>query len=204
QKLGYIALVELLTYQFASPVRWIETQDQLFKNFGVERLIEIGPSPTLCGMADRTLKFKYEAYDDALTFQRANLCYSKNEKEIYYAFESEVEEAPKAEAPKAAATPAPVAAAPAPVAAPVLAVAAAASAGPAASVPDAPVTALEVLHIIIAQKLKKKVTDIPTSKAIKDLVGGKSTLQNEILGDLQKEFGNAVPEKPEETPLTEL
>ena len=42
------------------------------------------------------------------------------------------------------------------------------------------------------------------SKAIKDLVGGKSTLQNEILGDLQKEFNNAVPEKAEETPLEEL
>lgn len=32
---------------------------------------------------------------------------------------------------------------------------------------------------------------------------GKSTLQNEILGDLGKEFGN-TPEKPEDTPLEEL
>ena len=30
QKLAYIILVELLAYQFASPVRWIETQDLLF------------------------------------------------------------------------------------------------------------------------------------------------------------------------------
>jgi len=35
------------------------------------------------------------------------------------------------------------------------------------------------------------------------LVGGKSTLQNEILGDLGKEFGS-TPEKPEDTPLDEL
>ncbi|RCH93518.1 beta subunit of fatty acid synthetase, partial [Rhizopus stolonifer] len=28
QRLGYILLIELLAYQFASPVRWIETQDQ--------------------------------------------------------------------------------------------------------------------------------------------------------------------------------
>ena len=41
------------------------------------------------------------------------------------------------------------------------------------------------------------------SKAIKDLVNGKSTVQNEILGDLGKEFGS-TPEKPEETPLEEL
>jgi 3-oxoacyl-ACP reductase-like protein len=61
-----------------------------------------------------------------------------------------------------------------------------------------------VIHVVIAQKLKKSVDEIPLSKAIKDLVGGKSTMQNEILGDLQKEFNNAVPEKAEETPLDEL
>ena len=47
QKLGYIVLIELLSYQFASPVRWIETQDCLFGTYKVERLVEIGPGPTL-------------------------------------------------------------------------------------------------------------------------------------------------------------
>ncbi|KAL1917786.1 uncharacterized protein VTP21DRAFT_3620 [Calcarisporiella thermophila] len=200
QRLGYILLVELLAYQFASPVRWIETQDQLFKEFGVERMIEIGPSPTLAGMAQRTLSLKYEAYDDALTNQRAMLCYSKDAKEIYYAVDPPVEEAPSAE------TAAPAAAAPqasAPAAAPVAAAPAAAPSGPAAPVSDEPVKASEVLFAIIAQKLKKSIDEIPPSKAIRDLVGGKSTLQNEILGDLQKEFANA-PEKAEETPLDEL
>lgn len=55
-KLGYAILIELLSYQFASPVRWIETQDILFKDFRFERLIELGPSPTLTGMASRTQK----------------------------------------------------------------------------------------------------------------------------------------------------
>lgn len=55
-KLGYAILIELLSYQFASPVRWIETQDILFKDFKFERLIELGPSPTLTGMATRTQK----------------------------------------------------------------------------------------------------------------------------------------------------
>jgi malonyl CoA-acyl carrier protein transacylase len=50
------SLIELLAYQFASPVRWIETQDVLFKDFKFERLIELGPSPTLTGMATRTQK----------------------------------------------------------------------------------------------------------------------------------------------------
>jgi fatty acid synthase subunit alpha, fungi type len=57
----------------------------------------------------------------------------------------------------------------------------------------------------VAQKLKKQVDEIPLSKSVKDLVGvgGKSTLQNEILGDLQQEFASA-PEKGEELPLEEL
>ncbi|KAF9167813.1 3-oxoacyl-[acyl-carrier-protein] synthase [Actinomortierella ambigua] len=200
QRLGYTLLVELLAYQFASPVRWIETQDRLFKEYNVVRLIEVGPSPTLCGMAQRTLKFKYEAYDDALTFQRSTLCTSKDAKEIYYANENAepaAASAPAAAAPAPAARAAPVAApAPAPVAV---------AAGPAAAVADAPIKAIEILHVIVAQKVKKTLEEVPLSKAIKDLVGGKSTLQNEILGDLQKEFGSSgFPEKGEEAPLEEL
>ncbi|KAG0203436.1 3-oxoacyl-[acyl-carrier-protein] synthase [Mortierella sp. GBA30] len=199
QRLGYTLLVELLAYQFASPVRWIETQDRLFKEYNVVRLIEVGPSPTLCGMAQRTLKFKYEAYDDALTFQRSTLCTSKDAKEIYYAMDNVETSAP---APAAAASVAKAAPVPVPVAAPAPV---AASAGPAAAVAEAPIKAVEILHVIVAQKVKKTLDEIPLSKAIKDLVGGKSTLQNEILGDLQKEFGGSgFPEKGEEAPLEEL
>ncbi|KAI8872143.1 fatty acid synthase [Ramicandelaber brevisporus] len=201
QRLGYTLLVELLAYQFASAVRWIETQDRLFADFGIERLIEVGPSPTLSGMADRTLKLKYEAHDDAITHPRSTLCYSKHEKEIYYAFDPAPEPEPTPSATPAAAPPAAAPAAPAPAAA---AAAPAPSAGPAAAVADAPVKAGDVLHVLVAQKLKKTLAEVPTSKAIKDLVGGKSTLQNEILGDMQKEFGNVVAEKAEEMPLDEL
>jgi enoyl reductase-like protein/malonyl CoA-acyl carrier protein transacylase/acyl dehydratase len=130
QRLGYTLLVELLAYQFASPVRWIETQDQLFKNFKVERLIELGPAPTLCGMASRTLNLKYQAYDDALINRRANLCFSKDAKEIYYMFENAVEEEASAEVATSSAP----SSAPAAAAAPVAAAPVAAGAGPAAPV----------------------------------------------------------------------
>lgn len=63
--------------------------------------------------------------------------------------------------------------------------------------------AIEILNVIVAQKLKKKVEEIPLSKSLKDLSGGKSTLQNEILGDLQLEF-TSTPEKGEELLLEEL
>src|SRR6201993_5104872 len=56
-------LIELLAWQFASPVRWIETQDLLFTEqaaggLGVERFVEIGvkSAPTVAGLATNTLK----------------------------------------------------------------------------------------------------------------------------------------------------
>ncbi|KAF7348641.1 Fatty acid synthase subunit alpha [Mycena venus] len=85
------------------------------------------------------------------------------------------------------------AAAPAPVAA-------TAPSGPSVTNEDVPIKAIDILSIIVAQKLKKRVDEVLLSKSIKDLVGGKSTLQNEILGNLQIEFS----EKGEELPLGEL
>ncbi|KAL1856113.1 beta subunit of fatty acid synthetase [Paecilomyces lecythidis] len=200
QELAHTLLVELLAYQFASPVRWIETQDVILAEKRTERIVEIGPADTLGGMARRTIASKYEAYDAATSVQRQILCYNKDAKEIYYDVDP-VEEEPEPEAaPAGGAAPAAAAAAPA-AAAP--AAAPAPSAGPAPQVEDAPVTAVDVLRTLVAQKLKKSLADVPLSKAIKDLVGGKSTLQNEILGDLGKEFGS-TPEKPEDTPLDEL
>jgi fatty acid synthase subunit alpha len=196
QKLAYIILVELLAYQFASPVRWIETQDLLFTDFNFERLIELGPSPTLTGMATRTMKAKYEARDDSTGRSRSILCHAKHGKDIYYQFEDEpeapeaVEESPEVAPPAPSSTMAVPMSTPAPSAA-------------AASIEDVPLKAVEILSVVVAQKLKKKIDEIPLSKTIKDLVGGKSTLQNEILGDLQLEFTSA-PEKAEELPLDEL
>lgn len=164
QELAHILLTELLAYQFASPVRWIETQDVFLKDFNTERVVEIGPSPTLAGMAQRTLKNKYESYDAALSLHREILCYSKDAKEIYYTPDpSELaakEEPAKEEAP----APTPAASAPAP--------AAAAPAAAAAEIADEPVKASLLLHVLVAHKLKKSLDSIPMSKTIKDLVGG--------------------------------
>ncbi|KAJ3909294.1 fatty acid synthase alpha subunit reductase [Lentinula edodes] len=195
QNLTYIILVELLAYQFASPVRWIQTQDLLFSHFNFERLIELGPSPTLTGMATRTLKAKYELQDDCVSLKREILCHAKHSKEIYYLFEDEaVAESVPVEVTESVAAPVTATAVPLPVAVPT---------GPAVSIEDVPVKSSDILLANVAQKSKKQISDISTSKSIKDLVGGKSTLQNEILGDLQQEFSSA-PEKGEELPLDEL
>jgi fatty acid synthase subunit alpha len=187
QELAHTLLVELLAYQFASPVRWIETQDVILGEKRTERIVEIGPADTLGGMAKRTLAGKYEAHDAALSIQREILCYNKDAKDIYYDVEPEEEEAAPAAAgegsagPSAASTPAAAAAAaPTPAAAP------APSAGPAAAVADAPVLAVDIIRTIVAQKLKKPLMDIPLSKAIKDLVGGmqsSSSQHSPLLGN---------------------
>ena len=168
QELAHTLLVELLAYQFASPVRWIETQDVILGEKTTERIVEVGPADTLGGMAKRTLAAKYEAYDAARSVQRQILCYNKDAKDIYYDVDPvEDEPEPAAAAPSGGASAAPAAASSAPAAA-----APAPSAGPAAAVADAPVAAVEILRVLVAQKLKKPLGEIPLSKAIKDLVGG--------------------------------
>lgn len=172
QELSHTLLIELLAYQFASPVRWIETQDVVLGEKLTERIVEVGPADTLGVMAKRTLASKYEAHDAALSLQRQILVYNKDAKDIYYDVDP-VEDEPEAPAASGSAdAPAAASSAPAPAAAAVAAPPPA-SAGPAAQVPDAPVTATDILRALVAQKLKKPLLDIPLSKAIKDLVGGK-------------------------------
>ena len=169
QELAHTLLIELLAYQFASPVRWIETQDVFLAERTAERIVEIGPADTLGVMAKRTLASKYEAYDAAKSVQRQILCYNKDAKEIYYDVDP-VEEEPEpaaAAAPGDASGSAPAAGAPAAAAPPPP------SSGPAAQIPDEPVQAIDIVRTLIAQKLKKPLLEIPLSKAIKDLVGGK-------------------------------
>jgi fatty acid synthase subunit alpha, fungi type len=169
QELAHTLLVELLAYQFASPVRWIETQDVILAEKTTERIVEIGPADTLGVMAKRTLASKYEAYDAAKSVQRQILCYNKDAKEIYYDVDP-VEDEPSSIATSST----PLKSAPA-ISAPAAIAPLSLSAGPAAQIPDAPVGAIDIVRALVAQKLKKPLLDIPLSKAIKDLVGGEYT-----------------------------
>jgi fatty acid synthase subunit alpha, fungi type len=172
QELAHTLLVELLAYQFASPVRWIETQDVILAEKTTERIVEIGPADTLGVMAKRTLGSKYEAYDAAKSVQRQILCYNKDAKEIYYDVDPIVDEPTPADTNATPTQSAPAAALPVASASPP------SSAGPAVQVPDAPVGAVDIIRALIAQKLKKPLLDVPLGKAIKDLVGGKHPFSN--------------------------
>jgi fatty acid synthase subunit alpha len=71
-------------------------------------------------------------------------------------------------------------------------------------VDDAPLPALDVLRALVAAKLSSKFDDVKPSDSIRALVGGKSALQNELLGDVSHEFGGTDVEGAGDLPLADL
>ncbi|GLA41797.1 putative PKS/NRPS-like protein biosynthetic cluster [Aspergillus niger] len=205
RELAYVLLTELLAYQFASPVRWIETQDVVLQEQKVDRLVEIGPAETLLGMIKKTLGAKYQVHDAALAIQREIWSHKKNAREIYYEL-NDAEIVPT-QTGKETSTPAAQPSQPTPITLPEAAETATPQPVPVrqspSSIEDTPIAALDIIVALIAHKLKKPLQDIDLSQTIKTLVGGRSTLENEIVGDLGAEFGS-IPDAPEDTPLSEL
>ncbi|MBW0470433.1 hypothetical protein O181_010148 [Austropuccinia psidii MF-1] len=199
KKLGYVMIVELLAYQLASSVLWIQTQDRFFSQheYNIKRLIEFGPSPILTGMALRTLKLKYQTKDITSNVKRQILCISKNMKEICYQYEDEPVVKEKPPLSKTTDT------TPLTVEHHDITTSISFVSTPHVSVSDEPLKAVETLRSLVAHGFKKPLADIPISRTIKELVDGKSTLQNELIGCIELEFGS-VPEKAEEIPLSEL
>jgi len=212
-ELVHTLVIELLAYQFASPVQWIKTQSFLFNN-GLKRFIEIGPAATLTNMALRTLQ------SGRFSSSKCDILYIvKNRDEIYYESESEnpsAVEFANIEAAKLAAAEAasreveineeeeapvevvvPVVAAPV-VAAPVVAAISVPSASsPAQSVQDEPVNTSHVLKVFLAYRFKKSLSEIDDNATIHGLAAGKSAAQNEVVGEIEKEFGGGVDRLPE-------
>lgn len=203
RRLTRTLVIELLAYQFASPVLWSQTQTLLFQDASFERLIEFGPTPTLVGMASKTLAADFSEKDRKLGLKRTLLCVGKNDADILYSFEAE-EEVNPTDSPKATPEPAVSKAALAGAATPAVPAATTAVAQVAApALDDERLDPLLTVRSILAQKQKVKIADIPPSKSIKQLTGGRSTLQNELVGDLGAEFVE-LPERAEELTLEEL
>ncbi|KAJ1670416.1 fatty acid synthase alpha subunit Lsd1, partial [Coemansia sp. RSA 25] len=192
-------LVELLAYQLASPVQWIDTQDVLFGKLGVRRLIEIGVSPVLSGIGAKTLKS--EKYAD----RRVEVLHIERDRDSIYYTQQRMEMAEPTPSALPAQPEQPITVAAVEPSAPAVAeVSGSAGAAAAAPLVDAPLQILDVVHAIVAHTTKRSLNDVPPQKSIKSLMGGKSTLQNEIVGDLHKEFGSKVPDKAEDLSLQDL
>ncbi|WP_432304097.1 acyltransferase domain-containing protein, partial [Bifidobacterium adolescentis] len=139
QKLGRLLLTELLSWQFASPVRWIETQALLFGSaeqggLGVEEYVEVGlgNAPTLANLGAKTLRLPQFAGRDVTVYN-----VGRDEGRVYMTDSDSLvadddADDSAAAAPAAASAPSAAAAAPAAVAA------APVAAAPAVAAPAAP------------------------------------------------------------------
>lgn len=142
----------------------------------IERLIEIGPSNTLTGLAKQTIETKYRDHDTALSIQRQLLNLKTRENEIYFTT-AESAETPKQKPPKTDTIPIPQARSPEPATkSPKQSVSLPGHSGASfksiATAEDVPVGVEDIVLTIIAQKLKKSIRDISLSSTIKTLVGG--------------------------------
>ncbi|WP_027505497.1 type I polyketide synthase [Rhodococcus sp. UNC23MFCrub1.1] len=178
-----VILTELLAWQFASPVRWIETQDLLFADesdggLGIERFVEVGLGsvPTVANLATNTLKLPGRIGHpvEVLNIERdAAVVFSTDT-------DPEMVDEPESETP--AADPA---AAPAAVAAPVAAPAAPAG-GPRPD--DIAFTASDATTVLIALWTKLRIDQIGPADTIEALCDGVSSRRNQLLVDLGSEL----------------
>lgn len=211
-------LIELLAWQFASPVRWIETQELFLApasmgGLGAEQVIEVGVGyqPTLANMAQYTLRLmgplapdvtvrNLEADFDAVCLRSGDDSLpTPNVSDFTQVVKAPVEEA-KPEAPKTQAAPA-KAKSEAPVVQAPAAPAPVASAGP---LEDAPVTVVESLLTILALQAKVRIEQIQNDETIDDVFDGVSSRRNQLLLDLGAEFNMGPIDAAHEKPMTEL
>lgn len=182
-EMARIVLIELLAWQFASPVRWIETQDLLFTEqaaggLGVERFVEIGvkSAPTVAGLATNTLKLPEYAHS---TVEVLN---AERDAAVLFATdtdpEPEAEDEPEAPADSASAPEAAAAAPAAPAAAP----------SGAARPDDIGFDAADATLALIALSAKMRIDQIEELDSIESITDGASSRRNQLLVDLGSEL----------------
>lgn len=187
-ELTRVILIELLAWQFASPVRWIETQDLLFSEpeqggLAIARFVEIGvrSAPTLAGLANNTLKLDSftGAVTEVLNVERDSAAVLAQDEGI----EPEDDAAPESEA----ATSEAAASEPAPASAPVAAAPApAAAAGPRPD--DLRFGPADAVTAVIALWTKIRVDQIGAADTIEALCDGVSSRRNQLLLDVGAEL----------------
>ncbi|MGL5441890.1 MAG: 3-oxoacyl-ACP synthase, partial [[Mycobacterium] stephanolepidis] len=190
-------LIELLAWQFASPVRWIETQDLLFTEeaaggLGVERFVEVGVKsmPTVAGLANNTLKLPEYSHSsiEVLNVERDHA--------VLFGTDSDPEPEPEIEEPaeSTASAEAAPAAAPAAPAAP--------SGGPRPE--DIGFDASDATLALIALSTKMRIDQIEPVDSIESLTDGASSRRNQLLVDLGSELNLSAIDGAAEADLSGL
>ena len=184
--LARTVIIELLAWQFASPVRWIETQDLLFTEeaaggLGVERFVEIGvkSAPTVAGLATNTLKLPEYAHS---TVEVLN---AERDAAVLFATDTDPEpedvlevEEPSCRFGRRTCSDAAPAAAPAPAVAP--------SGAPRPD--DIGFDAADATLALIALSAKMRIDQIEELDSIESITDGASSRRNQLLVDLGSEL----------------
>ena len=187
-----------------------ETQSVLFDDAKVRKLIEFGPSPTLLNMAKRTLDQFNRESDAANGIKRILLSTKADYDEISNETGPQTDSG-EVEGEKPGERPSPVNSTvnqisipiPDPSSFPTESIKASVTVTPNAPISDVPVSALESVKALVSGSLKKLPSEIKLDGSIKTLSGGRSTVQNEIIGDMLEEFG-PLADDAENTPIKEL
>jgi fatty acid synthase len=186
--LARTVLIELLAWQFASPVRWIETQDLLFTEeaaggLGSERFVEIGvkSAPTVAGLAANTLKLPEYAHS---TVEVLN---AERDAAVLFANDTDPEPEADDEAPgdSDAAT---SDGAPNSNVAPAVAAAPAAAPSGAPRPDDIGFGAADATLALIALSAKMRIDQIEELDSIESITDGASSRRNQLLVDLGSEL----------------
>lgn len=209
QKLGRLLLTELLSWQFASPVRWIETQALLFTNkahggLGVEQYVEVGlgNAPTLANLAAKTLRLPQFAGEKVTVYNvgrdEGRVYMTDTDSLVPQEHDDEVAlETPETSSPTASAP------APSPTVAPAQQVAASTSvaAGP---VDDLTFKASDAINTLLAYAAKVRPDQIGETDTTDTLTNGVSSRRNQLLMDISAELGVASVDGAAEAALSAL
>ena len=214
QKLGRLLLTELLSWQFASPVRWIETQALMFADrarggLGVEEYVEVGlgNAPTLANLGAKTLALpefsgeKVTVYNVGRDEGRVYMTDTDSlVPEVFDEEDSTTEASPAAtSAPASSAASAANAASAAPVSA-----APAANAAASGPVADLPFKASDAISMLIAYSAKIRLDQIGDADTTDTLTNGVSSRRNQLLMDISSELGVASVDGAAEAPMSAL
>jgi fatty acid synthase len=185
-----LVLVELLAWQFASPVRWIETQDLFFGaaadgGLQVERVIEVGvgSAPTLANIASQTIKLPRVARRLAGPVEVLNV---ERDAAVVFGTDEQPPEEPEGEAAAVADSDAQSDAA-ATESAPVQRQAARPKSN-GEPVADLTFTAGDSSRVLIAWWTKVRPDQLGAADSIESLCDGASSRRNQLLVDLGAEL----------------
>ncbi len=202
--LARTVIIELLAWQFASPVRWIETQDLLFTEeaaggLGVERFVEIGvkSAPTVAGLATNTLKLAEYAHS---TVEVLN---AERDAAVLFATDTDpepedvLEEASESDAVASEG-------ALKPDVAPAVAAAPAAAPSGAPRPDDIGFDAADATLALIALSAKMRIDQIEELDSIESITDGASSRRNQLLVDLGSELNLGAIDGAAEADLSGL